>query len=72
MSVIVEGNSYYQTAEVYRIVGISRNTLYRWLQNGILGDSERRDRRGWRLFTHEEVEILKKEASRVTMTNRSA
>ena len=71
MTVTVEGRTYYHTAEVYRTVGISRNTLYRWLQNGILGDSERRDRRGWRLFTVDEVRVLQQEASRVTTTKRT-
>lgn len=70
MSVTIDGQTYYRTAEVYRMIGISRNTLYRWLKNGVLGERERRDRRGWRLFTEDEVDILRSETTRITMLNR--
>ena len=70
MPVKINGQTYYRTAEVYRMIGISRNTLYRWLQNGVLGERERRDRRGWRLFTQDEVDILKKENTRITTLSR--
>jgi predicted site-specific integrase-resolvase len=66
----MNGQTYYRTAEVYRIIGISRNTLYRWLLHGILGEYERRDWRGWRLFTQDEVDTLKRETGRITTTNR--
>lgn len=69
--VLVNGKKYYRTAEVYHMVGISRNTLFRWLQIGILGNQERRDRRGWRLFTDDEVETLKAEARRVSTVIRA-
>ena len=68
MPIEVDGQTYYRTAEVQRIVGISRNTLFRWLQNGVLGDYERRDRRGWRLFTESEIELLKAAANRIVNT----
>jgi predicted site-specific integrase-resolvase len=58
MPVIVDGRTYYRTADVFRMVDISRNTLYRWLQKGALGSIERRDSRGWRLFTKEEIDTL--------------
>lgn len=58
MPVIVDGRTYYRTADVFRVVGVSRNTLYRWLQKGALGSIERRDSRGWRLFTKEEIDTL--------------
>ncbi len=71
MPITLNDQIYYRTAEVYRLVGISRNTLYRWLQRGTLGKSERRDKRGWRLFTRDEVDRLKSEASRInTIVNR--
>jgi DNA-binding transcriptional MerR regulator len=68
MSVKINGQVYYRTAEVYRTVGISKNTLFRWLQNGVLGEGERRDRRGWRLFTKNEIEKLRTEADRIFNT----
>jgi len=70
MPLTINGQVYYRTAEVYRMIGISRNTLYRWLQVGILGESELRDRRGWRLFTQDEVDTLKAETTRITTSNR--
>jgi DNA-binding transcriptional MerR regulator len=66
----INGKTYYRTAEVYRTIGISKNTLYRWLQHGILGESERRDRRGWRIFTQDDVDKLKTEACRITILDR--
>ena len=70
MPVTINGETYYRTAEVYRTIGISRNTLYRWLHHGVLGKNEHRDRRGWRLFTQDEVDKLKAEAGRVTTIDR--
>lgn len=71
MPVEMDGQLYYRTAEVYRMLGISRNTLYRWLHKGILGDTERRDIRGWRLFTSDEIETLKESINQVVETERS-
>ena len=70
MVVNINGEKYYRTAEVCHIIGISRNTLFRWLGNGLLGESERRDRRGWRLFTKDEIRHLKIEANRITTHNK--
>jgi len=67
MPVSVNGQKYFRTAEVQRMVGISRNTLFRWVKGGILGSSELRDRRGWRLFTQDDIEVLKMEASRINI-----
>ena len=67
----INGQTYYRTVEVYRTIGISKNTLYRWLQHGVLGESERRDRRGWRIFTQDELDKLKVEADRITIFRRS-
>jgi len=71
MSVKIDGQLYYRTAEVYRTLGISRNTLYRWLQKNILGNTERRDIRGWRLFTTDEIETLKESIYQVIEIERS-
>ena len=70
MPTIIDGQTYYRTAEVYRSIGVSRNTLYRWLRNGLLGESERRDWRGWRLFTQDEIDTLKTETGLINTTNR--
>jgi DNA-binding transcriptional MerR regulator len=52
------------------MIGVSRNTLYRWLQKGILTDGERRDSRGWRLFTREEIDRLDKTINSITGVGR--
>jgi DNA-binding transcriptional MerR regulator len=72
MPVIMDGKTYYRTAEVFRRIGISRNTLYRWLQKDILGSIERRDSRGWRLFTREEIDALNSAINSITKIDRRA
>jgi predicted site-specific integrase-resolvase len=69
MPVVINGQTYYRTAEVFRVIGVSRNTLYRWLQKGILIGVERRDSRGWRLFTREEIDRLNKTINYITGVN---
>ncbi|ADJ26088.1 regulatory protein MerR [Dehalogenimonas lykanthroporepellens BL-DC-9] len=65
MTKTVKGTKYYRTAEVCQLAGISRTTLFRWLKNDFLGETVARDRRGWRLFTEEDVDKLKAEANRI-------
>jgi DNA-binding transcriptional MerR regulator len=59
MPVSLDGQNYYRTAEVCRMAGISRNTLFRWLKEGMICETARRDWRGWRLFTQAQVDQLK-------------
>ena len=59
MPVVMNGRTYYRTAEVCRMTDISRNTLFKWLKEGKLSNSEHRDWRGWRLFSEAHVEELK-------------
>jgi predicted site-specific integrase-resolvase len=71
MPVTIEGQTYYRTAEVYGMLGVSRNTLYRWLHKGILGPTELRDSRGWRLFTRDEINKLSTAINRVIKVDRN-
>lgn len=64
--VVIDNQTYYRTAEVCRKLGISRNTLFRWLQKGVLGNIEYRDWRGWRLFTAAQVQIMMTRTNRIT------
>ena len=64
MPIQIDGKTYYRTAEASKLSGISRATLLRWLEAGLL-IKVRRDRRGWRLFTREDVAAIKAEARRV-------
>jgi predicted site-specific integrase-resolvase len=65
MSVNMRGQTYYRTAEVCVIAGISRSTLLRWLRKGILEDVSHRDRRGWRLFTESDVSRITDESHKI-------
>jgi hypothetical protein len=65
MPITLNGQTYYRTAEVCRIVGISRTTFFRWLKESIFKEAEHRDRRGWRLFTEDELNRFKEEANRI-------
>ena len=58
----IDGEIYYRTSEVCQRAGISKATLFRWLSEGILEDVLHKDRRGWRLFTKDDVSRMKKEA----------
>ena len=62
----IDGQLYYRTAEVCRYLGITRNTLFRWLQKGVIDGVEYRDWRGWRLFTTAQVEAIKAKTSHVS------
>lgn len=64
MAIEINGRVYYRTAETCSRAGISRATLFRWLKAGILKETHR-DRRGWRMFTERDLDLLKKEAETV-------
>jgi excisionase family DNA binding protein len=49
---------FYSATETCERIGISRATLQRWIQKGLL-NKIRRDRRGFRLFTEEDLSTLK-------------
>jgi len=70
MPVVINDQTYYRTAEVCRDVGISRNTLFRWLKEGIFSGVEYRDWRGWRLFTPAQMDIMRARTSQVTEISR--
>ena len=66
----INGQTFYETLEVCRKVGISRPTLFRWLKQGILTKLHK-DRRGWRLFTEEDLNKIQAEANRVEAEDTS-
>lgn len=67
MPVSINGRTYYRTIEVCRMVGVSRNTLFRWLENGIIDEPEYRDWRGWRLITEAQVAQMKAKAEQIVI-----
>lgn len=68
MTVEIDGCKYYKTAEACQKTGISRATLFRWMKNGIL-DKYYTDRRGWRLFTEEDLDKIRAEAHKIRVNN---
>ena len=70
MPVVMRGKKYYRTAEVCRLAGMSRNTLFRWLKKGNLDFAEYRDCRGWRLFDEAQVDRIKQRTQAVLVLYR--
>jgi hypothetical protein len=48
----------FSTVEAARFVGVSKNTLLRWLDEGLIDDVQR-DWRGWRVWLHKDIERVK-------------
>ena len=65
MPLVLNGETYYRTSEACERVGISETTFRRWLKAGIIDDVGHTDRRGWRLFTEDDIDRIKTEAHRV-------
>ncbi len=64
MPVKINGQVYYRPSEVCLKAGISRATLYRWLKKGIIKQL-RRDVRGWRLFTKDDLTNIRDQATKI-------
>jgi predicted site-specific integrase-resolvase len=65
MPIKLNGQKYYRTAEACATAGISRNTFLRWVRMGTFADVETRDRKGWRLFTEDDLNKLRAEVNRI-------
>jgi len=48
----------FSTVEVAKSVGVSKNTLLRWLDEGLLDDVQR-DWRGWRVWLSQDIDRVK-------------
>lgn len=70
MPIEINEQTYYRTSEACMKTGISRATLFRWLKAGVLKKSYR-DRRGWRLFTEDDLNKIQAEANRVEAEDTS-
>ena len=64
MPIEIKGQTYYRTSEACIKTGVSRATLFRWLKQGILKRSHK-DRRGWRLFTEDDLTKIRAEAEKI-------
>ena len=70
MPIEINGQTYYRTLEACMKTGISRATLFRWLKTSVLKNSYR-DRRGWRLFTEDDLNTIRAEVNRVEAEDSS-
>ena len=68
MVIEINGCKFYKTSEACKKAGISRATLFRWLKVGIL-DKYYKDRRGWRLFTEEDLDRIRAEAMKIEVAD---
>ena len=64
MPIEIDSQLFFSTTETCEKTGISRATLYRWLQKGLL-NQQRKDRRGWRLFTDDDLLKIQAEIKRI-------
>ncbi|MBN1352802.1 helix-turn-helix domain-containing protein [candidate division KSB1 bacterium] len=65
MPVTIGGKSYYRTAEVANLAGVSKATLERWIKTGKVDGASKKDVRGWRLFTENDLAKIKQYAETV-------
>ena len=65
MPVEIDGNNYYWVLEVCRETHVSRSTLLRWLKRGVIREPIK-DRRGWRIFSEEDLNRIKLEVRRTS------
>jgi predicted site-specific integrase-resolvase len=72
MSIRINGKEFYRTAEACHMAGTSKNTFLRWVRDGTFTDVELRDRRGWRLFSDDDLNRLKAEVNQLIRTNKVA
>jgi len=68
VAIEIDGRMYYKTSEACKKTGISRATLFRWLKVGIL-DKYYKDRRGWRLFTEEDLNKIRAEVRKIEVAD---
>ena len=70
MPIKINGQTYYRTSEACAKTGVSRATLFRWFKAGILKQAYR-DRRGWRIFTEDDLSRIQAEADRIEVEDTS-
>ncbi|MFQ5652995.1 MAG: MerR family transcriptional regulator [bacterium] len=67
MAVVIEGKQFYRTNEALSLIGISKATWFRWLKERKIQDVKHKDVRGWRLFTQEDIERIRKYANTIVI-----
>lgn len=71
MTVVINERMFYRTKEACKKAGISRATWFRWVSENVIEDVKHRDRKGWRLFTEEDIEKIKAVVNTVVVESSS-
>lgn len=58
MPIEVQGKTFYRTKEALEKIGISRPTWFRWMKDKVVEDVKHKDRKGWRLFTDDDIKRI--------------
>lgn len=61
-----DGTLLYPIAEALTEAHLSRATFFRWVRIGRIPDARLRDRNGYRVFSREEVEAMRRESTRTS------
>ena len=69
MPIEINDKLYYTTSEICEEAGISRPTLFRWLRLGMFKEI-RKNSRGWRIFTEDELNKIKAETQMIKVEER--
>ena len=69
MPVKIDGQLFHTTSETCEEIGISRATLSRWLKKGLL-QKLHKDRRGWRIFTEDDLDKIRAETRRIEVEEK--
>ncbi len=64
MAVKVAGRSYYIVSEVSQLSGVNIRTIYRWMHKGIITGGKLQNRKGWTVFTEEDIAEIKTKAEK--------
>ena len=67
MPVEIEGKQFYRTNEALKFIGISKATWFRWLKEQKVSDVKYKDVRGWRLFTSDDIDRLRRYANTINV-----
>lgn len=67
MPIEIDGKTFFRTNEALKKIGISKATWFRWLKEKKLPDVRHKDLRGWRLFTDEDIERIRKYANTINV-----
>jgi hypothetical protein len=65
MPELIDGKTYYRTAECCRELGVARNTFFRWLEEDDFEANEYRDWRGWRLVPEAQLSRMKEKKQQI-------